>query len=488
MNNALFLGDCLSILRNWYNTGNVGFIDLSYNDPPFNSKRNYNIVFNNQFNTSEEIFKDTWSNTSYLDELDEIHALDPMLFKFLKLIESSNVPISYISYLTHMGIRCWYIRHMLRETATFFYHCDPHMSHYIKMLLDNIFGVQNFRNEITWCYAGGGVPKNDFARKHDIIFRYTKSDKYTFNTIYKPYSDDTAAVGRHSTLSGNQPLNKEGTPLNDWWDDIRPLINRNNEKLGYPTQKPISLLNRIIYTCSNEGDVVSDFFMGGGTTIVAAERLKRKWIGVDINFRALQTTCDVLKKLDKEPKEDFVIDGIPKSADELRRLVNDNIIGVYKNSKFALQDIVIKYYLPDVVVNDKKTKDSSVDGYFGFTYDGNKYVGLVQVTAGSNFNHFKSFCAQVLKEKSIGFYIAFEDRITKQMRIDAANFGTFKNVVNKIQLLSIENIINNSIDVKQLLPFSTKKYQQSFLNVDYDIPLWSKKFKTMKENLQDRLF
>lgn len=501
--NTLLLADCLDILKHWKEVGNIEFIDLVTIDPPFNSKKNYNIPFKDVFGTSEQVFRDTWSNTSYLQELDCINRIDPVLFKILKDIESYNLPISYVSYLTHMGIRCWYIRYMLKETGSFYYHCDPTMSHYVKIMLDHIFGIKNYRNEIIWTYAGGGVPKQDFARKHDVILRYTKSDDYTFNRQYKPYQDSTKQVGKHSTLSGGTPLNKDGTPLTDcwegipeeeipiedtdYWNDIPAITGWCPEKLGYATQKPEKLQDRIISISSNENDLVADFFMGGGTTISAAEKLKRRWVGVDMGFRALQKTCSRIQSLGLEIKEDFVVDGIPKSASELKKLVDDNIIGEYKNSKFALEDVIIKYYLTSVQGNKKKTGDHSIDGRFGFKYGGESCTGLVQITAGYNFNHFKAFCSEVGKEaNTIGFYISFENKITKGMRVEAYNYGKV-GPVDKVQLLSIENIIDEGKGIDNSIPFPTEKGIVSIFDYTMKYPVLDPEVYEEK-NLQKDIF
>jgi len=162
--------------------------------------------------------------------------------------------------------------------------------------MDCIFGMKNFRNEIVWCYAGGGVPKQDFPRKHDIIFRYSKSNKIIFNVEYRKYGD--IGSKRATDLGGTRKTEyrKEGTPLNDWWVDLKPIINWSKERTGYPTQKPIKLLERIIKASSNEGDIVLDPFCGCATTCIAAEKLNRNWIGIDISFKAYDLVRERLKK------------------------------------------------------------------------------------------------------------------------------------------------------------------------------------------------
>jgi len=176
------------------------------------------------------------------------------------------------------------MRGLLKDTGSIYLHCNPVAGHYLKMIMDVIFGKKNFRNEIIWCYAGGGVPKKDYPRKHDVIFRYGRK-KRIFNVERKPYGIHAKSGRRATDLDGTRSVDyhPEGTPVNSWWDDIRPLINWHEERLGYPTQKPLALLERIIKASSNKGDVVLDPFCGCGTTVHAAEMLHRKWIGIDIS-------------------------------------------------------------------------------------------------------------------------------------------------------------------------------------------------------------
>ena len=185
---------------------------------------------------------------------------------------------------------------VLRPDGSIYLHCDPTASHYLKAIMDAIFGKKGFRNEIVWCYSGGGLPKKDFPRKHDIILRYSKSGKAVFNVERKPYKENTQAVGKHSTLSGGADIDLErGTPVTDWWSDIKTVTGWNPEKTGYPTQKPLALYERIIKASSNDRDIVLDPFAGCATTLVAAERLGRQWVGMDIWRGAKEVVLDRLR-------------------------------------------------------------------------------------------------------------------------------------------------------------------------------------------------
>lgn len=455
--NRLTLGDCLDVLKFWKKTGLKEFIDLVYIDPPFNSKRNYNIIFDSKL--SERAFGDIWSKTGYLDELDSINELNPSLYKFLKMLEESSIPVGAISYLTHMAIRCYLIRDMLKPTGSFYYHCDPTMSHYVKIMLDYIFGLGNFRNEIVWKrYRGKKANANKFGQNTDTIFYFVKrNDSKVFNGCFTPLNqkyvstvyvyDDGDGKGKYRfggrIRDRKYYLNdSRGTPVMNLWDDINELNGTNKEMLGYPTQKPEALLERIILASSNEGDLVADFFMGGGTTISVAQKLGRRFIGTDINGRAIMITKDRLEKLGLVVKKDFIINGIPNSANELRELINANVYGRDKNSKFSLEDVVVRYYLKGVVGNEKKVGDGSIDGRFGFSFKEEQHTGLVQITTGAGINHFKAFCSEIAKGTgAIGVYITFSDKVTDGMIKEAKSYGKMGGV-DKLQILTLEQLID----------------------------------------------
>ena len=249
MNNKLYLGDNLEIMKSMEDES----VDLICTDPPFNSGRSYKSNDKIQFN-------DKWKSMD--DFLD---------FMKPRLIE---------------------IHRLLKETGSFYLHCAPSASHYLKVLLDQIFGYKNFRNEIIWCYRGGGVPKNAFARKHDIILFYGKGTRNTFYKQYVPYSEASQnLVNKRNgkTIAGNILNIERGGSMPDWWADINSLQTWSPERLGYPTQKPVKLYQRIIKASSNPGDLVFDPFAGSGTTIDAAQSLDRRWVGVDQNKSAIET-------------------------------------------------------------------------------------------------------------------------------------------------------------------------------------------------------
>ncbi len=231
-------------------------IDLIYLDPPFFSNQYYEVIWGDEAEVRS--FEDRWEG-------------------------GINV------YIDWMEARLRHLHRLLKPTGTMYLHCDWHAGHYLKVATDDLFGVNNFRNELVWCYAGGGVPRKDFPRKHDTIFRYTKTNDYYFDPIYRPYSAGTVQRGRTAVKGkyAERGLRAEGTPINDWWTDIPKVTSPTDpEKLGYPTQKSEALLDRILTVSSKPGDIVLDPFCGCGTTVAVAQKLQRQWIGIDISPQA----------------------------------------------------------------------------------------------------------------------------------------------------------------------------------------------------------
>ena len=293
-NRTLFHGDNLDFLRGL----NSETIDLIATDPPFKKGRDFHATPDSLARGAR--FQDRWSwerdvQGEWVDQLTDDSP------DVLHVIEGSRKSCGddMGAFLCFMGVRLLEMRRILKSTGSIYLHCDPTASHYLKELMDAIFGRKNFRNEIVWCYSGGGIPRNDFPRKHDLLLRYAKSARYTFNVERKPYKENTQAVGIHSTYSG--PDNRidldRGTPVTDWWTDVPTVTGWSPEKFGYPTQKPLALYGRIIAASSNPGDMVLDPFCGCATTPIAAERLGREWIGMDLWDKAHET---VLKRLADE--------------------------------------------------------------------------------------------------------------------------------------------------------------------------------------------
>ena len=277
--NKLFINDNINIL----NGLNSESVDLIYLDPPFNSKRVYNAAIGSYAEGSS--FKDTWKWED-IDEfkLDAIASYSEDLAIFIKTISKISDE-SMMSYITYMAQRVIQLHRILKPTGSLYYHCDPTAGHFVKLMLDCIFGRKNFRNEIVWCYKFGGRGRKDFARKHDLIYRYSKTNDYYFNSkdILVPYESEMAQWSYDAGLKKEMP---KGKIPEDWWDI--PSINAmSKERTGYPTQKPLALLDRIITSSCPENGIVLDPFCGCATTCVSAEHLGRKWIGIDIEDQAI---------------------------------------------------------------------------------------------------------------------------------------------------------------------------------------------------------
>lgn len=298
---------------------NDDVVDLVYLDPPFNSNRNYKIVFRGPepLRPAAHLpaFEDVWTWDESTEELSEElfrgvagRLVSDTIQGLMKVLGRDPM----MAYLVNIAPRLVELLRVMRETGTIYLHCDPTASHYLKVVMDAVFGRENFRNEIAWCYRGGGVPRNDFARKHDVILRYSKSDSYMFNAQFTEYSEASKTLvqsrGGVSIDDKTRDLDR-GAHMTDWWYDINSLQTWSPERTGYPTQKPVRLLERIINASSNAGDTVLDPFCGCGTAMIAAERLGRSWIGIDIEPMAFSV---LQQRLERERIDvDFEVEGLP---------------------------------------------------------------------------------------------------------------------------------------------------------------------------------
>ena len=301
-NRTLWTADNLDVMRGM----NSETVDLIYLDPPFNSKRDYAAPIGSD--AAGAAFTDTWS----LDDIKEEHAEElqvsaPDLWHTI-VGAGYTAGDSMQAYLTYMSIRLLEMHRVLKPTGSIYLHCDPTASHYLKQLMDAIFGRSNFRNEIVWSYSGGGVPRNAFARKHDILLFYSKSKRSQFNIQRRPYAESCS--GQHS--DGRRIDKERGAHMTAVWSDVSPVNTQAKERTGYPTQKPIALLERVVRASSQEGDMVFDPFCGCATTMVAAEKLGRQWVGCDIEPLARDLVVERLQKnADDMPLFKLGEDGVP---------------------------------------------------------------------------------------------------------------------------------------------------------------------------------
>ena len=291
---TIFTGDNLPIMRGI----NSASIDLIYLDPPFNSKTNYAAPIGSKAAGAE--FKDTWTlsdvDNAWLDLIETKH---PALNRVIHAAMTNSDK----SYLIYMAARLLEMKRILKDTGSIYLHCDTTMSHYLKLVMDAIFGKQNFRNEIVWCYTGPGSPKmRQFNRKHDTLFWYSNGDIWVFNRddIRIPHKQlntnrKGAMVAEALTREERDAYLQRGKVPETWWSKFSPVGRIHSERTGYPTQKPLSLLDRIIKASSNKGDVIFDPFCGCATTLVAADRLQRDWIGIDISEKAAELVVERIR-------------------------------------------------------------------------------------------------------------------------------------------------------------------------------------------------
>ena len=337
MKNTLYTEDNLFIL----NGLNSESVDLIYLDPPFNSKRIYSAPIGSKAAGSS--FKDMWSwddvNESYLESLIDKY---PSLVRFIQSVQDTHDK-PMMAYVTYMTQRIIEMHRVLKNTGSLYLHVDPTASHYLKIVLDRIFGKKNFRNEINWCYNRfSRTAKKSFPSMNDIILFYTKTNNSNFNKIFTQYRDTKRLEKGYHTLVDNglkkllvydenkavkkiEQAIKENCKIiytqvkkpviSNIWDDIAIINPMAKERVGYPTQKPLKLLERIIKASSNEGDIVLDPFCGCATTCVKAQQLNRKWIGIDIEKKAVDILIDRLSD-DAGMFEDFMhTDKIPQRTD-----------------------------------------------------------------------------------------------------------------------------------------------------------------------------
>jgi len=293
-NRTLYHGDNLDFLRGM----NSETVHLIATDPPFNKNRDFHATPDSL--AAGARFKDRWRWDRDVHEewTDSIIDDWPAVWEVITAARAAYGD-DMGAFLCWLGVRLLEMRRVLRADGSIYLHIDHTAHAYVKCMMDAIFGWRNFRNEIVWCYSGGGIPKKDFPRKHDTLLRFSKSKDYTFNIERKPYKENTQQVGIHSTYSGpNNKIDLErGTPVTDWWTDLPTVTGWSPERTGYPTQKPLALYRRIIAASSNPGDIVLDPFCGCATTPVAAEQLGRRWVGMDIWDKAHDT---VLSRLAEE--------------------------------------------------------------------------------------------------------------------------------------------------------------------------------------------
>ena len=297
-NRTLFHHDNLPVLR----AMNSESVDLIATDPPFNKGRDFHATPDSLARGASFQDRWSWAKDVHQEWVDQITDDFPRVMNVIKGSRSSYGD-DMGAFLCFMAVRLLEMRRVLKSTGSIYLHCDPTASHYLKELMDAVFGKRNFRNEIAWCYRGAGYPRMDFGRRHDLLLRYSKTKTYHFNVdaVREEYAEATKARFSHHIGNkrktgdyGLQTLNPKGKHPDDWWQ-IQPIAPSAKERVGYPTQKPLPLYERIIRASSNPGDMVLDPFAGCATTCVAAERQGRQWVGIDIWDKARAVVLERLK-------------------------------------------------------------------------------------------------------------------------------------------------------------------------------------------------
>lgn len=387
--NKLCYGDCLTVMQGMPS----GSVDLIYLDPPFNSQRNYKAIYRTETGRplpdQVEAFCDTWTLDS--DTEQDIRDM-PVLFREAGIDDAvaefwrhwttalrSTHP-SLLAYLTYMVRRLLPMHRLLKPTGSVYLHCDPKASHYLKVAMDGIFGHGNFLNEVVWAYRTGGASKRWFGRKHDILLYYARSmGRHTFH-VDKERSYSTGAPPGFKGIQKHQDEHGRWytmASLRDVWE-INAVGRTSKERLGYATQKPVALLERIIRASSNEGDVVFDPFCGCATTVEAAHRLRRKWIGIDIAIHAVKRVAAVRlrDRLGLTEGKDFVVEGVPRNLEGVRDLWNRDR---FHFRKWAVEQA-------DGFVTAKRSADRGIDGrvYFDVPGEAQLQSMVLEVKGGAN--------------------------------------------------------------------------------------------------------
>jgi adenine specific DNA methylase Mod len=541
--NHLYYGDNLEVLREHIATESV---DLVYLDPPFNSQATYNVLFRSPTGTQSqaqiEAFEDTWHwNDTAERAFDEVMSSgNSDVAEMLRALRSFLKENDMMAYLTMMAIRLLELHRVLKPSGCLYLHCDPSASHYLKILLDGIFGKERFLNEIIWKRTSAHNAAKRYGPAHDVILFFAKSKEFIWNRQHQSYDEQYEADkfsrmdgdGRrwkevdltgpgarqgesglawrginptekrrhwqpasvlydsyerkmgHSLADfdmltrldkfasagliywpekeGGVPRGKQyldesfGVPLQDVWVDINPVNSQSAERLGYPTQKPLSLLDRIIAASSNEGNVVLDPFCGCGTAIHAAQKLRRNWIGIDITHLAISLIEKRLR--DAFPGISFEVHGTPKDLGGATALAAAD--------KYQFQWWAVSLVNAVPYGGKKKGADSGIDGYIYFKPDGKTTEkAIVSVKGGESVSvpMIRELAHVVNREKAkIGILISLAEA-TRPMKTEALKAGYYETDFGKyprIQIFTIKELFaGNKPNVPLVDPNAFKKAQ-----------------------------
>jgi DNA modification methylase len=500
--NLLYYGDNLDVLRRHVADASV---DLIYLDPPFNSARDYNVLFKQAKKDENQAqitaFTDTWqwSKARYDEFFDDM--ANARLFDLMTSLHRILGNSEMMAYLVMMAPRLLQLHRVLKPTGSLYLHCDPTASHYLKLVLDVVFGPTNFRNEVIWKRTGAHSSAKRYGPVHDLLLFYSKTDSFSWNPQYqdnteyltkrytyedengqkfypitlhatgirngssgKPWRgiditakgghwkyrieklDELDAAGRiYWPSEGKMPRLKvyecdaKGSVIQDVWTDISPINSQAQERLGYPTQKPLTLLERIINASSNPGDVILDPFCGCGTAVEAAEKLGRQWIGIDITFIAIDLIISRLhRSFGLQRNKDYLVLGDPKDMAAARDLFHRD----------AKQFEIWAVGLVQGVPQERKGGDRGIDGKVYFHgLDGELHYAVCQVKGGHlTPSLIRDFAHVIEREKAAsGFFISLETP-SKGMYQEAEELGYFTapsgRKIPRLQMLTIHELLH----------------------------------------------
>ena len=527
-NRTLYFGDNLEILRE--KVPDESF-DLIYLDPPFNSNRNYNVLFKEELQDSPaqiKAFEDSWHWTRESKQVFDylVTKTNEDISNLMLALEKMVGHNDMLAYLTMMTVRLIELHRVLKKTGSIYLHCDPTASHYLKIVLDVIFGKKNFMNEIVWKRTFAHNDPRRFGRNDDRILFYTKTTNYLFNAIFIEYDESyikdffrskdkngfyQAVVLTGPNVNSNDPtwknynpsqskrswsipkriVNKlvgeakakkmsiterldllyekeyiifskngiprfkqylhemKGAPAQEVWTDINPISAQAKERLGYPTQKPEALLERIIKASSKQGDWILDPFCGCGTTVAVAEKLKRNWVGIDITSLAINLIKHRLRNQFSLGTKQIYVDGLPNDLSGAKEL--------FKKDPFEFEywalDLINAMPAQSKSKDNMRGADKGIDGIITFlknVVNNNKEYGkaIVQIKGGGvQRNQIATLKGDVDREKAeAGVFITLE-KPTKPMIKETVDAGIFTTPITnkiefpKIQILTIEELL-----------------------------------------------
>ncbi len=515
--NTLFYGDNLPILREHVPDESV---DLIYLDPPFNSNRSYNVLFKDESGQEAEAqitaFEDTWHWNAATERTyhEIVQNAPPRVAQMIGALREFVGTNQMMAYLVMMAARLVELHRVLKPAGSLYLHCDPTASHYLKIVLDTIFGPENFVNEIVWKRTSAHSSAQKYGPVHDAILFYSKSSSFVWRQQYQPFDDEYVAShyrstdenGRNYTLSdltaagtrkgssgmpwrGFDPAAKgnhwkytierldeldaagkiywpkkvggwpryiryldevKGVPAQDVWVDIDPINAQAQERLGYPTQKPLALLERIIQASSNEGDVVLDPFCGCGTAVAAAHKLNRRWIGIDVTHLSISLMKYRLKDMfGLKEKQDYEVIGEPQDLASARHLAKQDR---YQFQWWALSLIGAKPLGGEAgSKTGKKGSDKGIDGVLNFIDDpkGKTSRVLIQVKSGGvKSGDIRDLRGAVEREEAaLGVFVTLEAP-SRDMVTEAASAGFYHSAIwqkdyPRIQTLTIEDLLDD---------------------------------------------